>query len=89
MDHLNADTHMVNFTLCMWSCFNWHVFKPPRNARIQFIAIFPYYCQDNCPEVPNSDQSDRDDDTIGDLCDDDNDNDGIKDEDVRAILAHY
>ena len=39
--------------------------------------------------MPNSDQSDRDDDTIGDLCDDDNDNDGIKDEDVRAILAHY
>jgi len=33
---------------------------------------------DNCPKVYNPDQVDTDGDEIGDACDDDKDNDGIK-----------
>jgi syndecan 4 len=39
------------------------------------------FFQDNCPDVPNNGQSDMDNDGVGDLCDEDNDNDGITDED--------
>ncbi|MBV1880797.1 MAG: thrombospondin type 3 repeat-containing protein [Pseudomonadales bacterium] len=35
--------------------------------------------KDNCPLVANPDQADIDDDDLGDLCDDDSDNDGVPD----------
>lgn len=35
---------------------------------------------DNCPNVPNEDQSNYDSDSFGDACDDDDDNDGVPDE---------
>ena len=34
---------------------------------------------DNCPDTPNPDQTDSDNDGIGDVCDDDSDNDGVPD----------
>ncbi|MCI5120005.1 MAG: hypothetical protein D3908_02200 [Candidatus Electrothrix sp. AUS4] len=43
--------------------------------------------EDNCPLIPNSDQSDVDNDGIGDSCDDDNDNDGIINEQDNCPLA--
>jgi len=36
-------------------------------------------CDDNCPQVANKDQIDSDGDKMGDACDDDDDNDGVKD----------
>ena len=36
--------------------------------------------EDNCPEIYNPEQSDNDDDGIGNDCDDDDDNDGIPDD---------
>jgi len=33
--------------------------------------------EDNCPDMPNADQADMDGDTVGDVCDNDLDNDGI------------
>lgn len=35
--------------------------------------------EDNCIDTPNEDQNDWDNDELGDVCDDDDDNDGIKD----------
>lgn len=35
--------------------------------------------EDNCPEIPNPNQSNNDDDELGDICDPDDDNDGVDD----------
>ena len=37
-------------------------------------------CDDNCPMTANSDQADNDDDATGDICDPDDDNDGVLDD---------
>lgn len=42
--------------------------------------------QDNCPYVHNLGQEDYDGDNLGDACDDDSDNDGIKDKYVCFLL---
>lgn len=41
---------------------------------------------DNCPNLPNSDQQDTDNDGKGNACDDDDDNDGIRDIDDNCPL---
>ena len=43
--------------------------------------------QDNCPDVPNSNQEDTDGDSVGDNCDDDDDNDGINDDIVSGHVT--
>ncbi|WP_298515877.1 T9SS type A sorting domain-containing protein [uncultured Kordia sp.] len=45
-----------------------------------------YNYQDNCPDTPNDDQADQDDDGMGDACDDDMDGDGILNADDNCPL---
>ena len=42
--------------------------------------------RDNCPNIANTDQLDTDNDTKGDVCDEDDDNDGFNDNDDPAPL---
>ncbi|WP_370390180.1 choice-of-anchor B family protein [uncultured Winogradskyella sp.] len=42
---------------------------------------------DNCPEISNQDQTDTDNDGLGDACDDDDDNDGIPDTEDNCPLT--
>jgi len=42
---------------------------------------------DNCPYISNSDQTDTDDDFMGDVCDDDDDNDGVPDENDNCLFV--
>lgn len=42
---------------------------------------------DNCPDTPNAEQDDFDDDDLGDACDDDDDNDGVEDTRDRCPLS--
>lgn len=44
-----------------------------------------FFLQDNCPSIPNSDQADADRDGKGDVCDDDADEDGVYDYEVRHL----
>ncbi len=43
--------------------------------------------KDNCPDIPNADQLDEDNDTKGDMCDGDSDNDGLPDSFEQQYFA--
>lgn len=51
-------------------CLKWNLFNSRDGDGIPDF-------KDNCPEVPNAQQTDTDSDSMGDFCDPDIDNDGV------------